>query len=59
MTITGVIHLVTSLGVFLYVDGRRAFVESQSMQPFTERPEPGATATVRVLRRFAEQEGLV
>jgi hypothetical protein len=59
VTITGAIHLVTSLGVFLYVDGRRAFVEIQSMQPFTETPESGATATLRVLRRFADQEGLV
>jgi hypothetical protein len=52
------IHLVTSLGVFLYVDGRRAFVETQAMQPFTV-PESGATATLRVLGRFAEQEGVV
>jgi hypothetical protein len=57
--IKGVIHLITSLGVFLDVEDRRVFVGIHCMQPIDERLEPGATVTLQVVRSFAEQERLV
>ena len=57
--IVGVIHHVTSLGVFLDVGDRRVFVGRHCMEPLAPPLEAGETATLRVYRWYAVQEGLV
>jgi len=41
VTIVGVVHHVTPLGVFLEVGDRRVFVGRNCMEPFAHAPEPG------------------
>ena len=59
ITLVGVVHHVTSLGVFLDVGDRRVFVGRNCMEPVAPPPEAGEPATLRVHRWFAVQEGLV
>jgi len=59
VTIVGVVHHVTSLGVFLDVGDRRVFVGRNCMEPLASPPEPGEPATLRVYRWYASPEGLV
>jgi hypothetical protein len=58
VTVVGVVHHVTSLGVFLDVGDRRVFVGRNCMEPVAPPPEAGEPATLRVQRWFAVQEGL-
>ena len=58
VTIVGVVHHVTSLGVFLEVGDRRVFVGRNCMESFSKSLEAGEPATLRVQRWFAVQEGL-
>ena len=55
-TIVGVIHHVTSLGVFLDVGDRRVFVGQALMEPLAQPLTPGEPATLRVQRWFARQK---
>jgi hypothetical protein len=55
----GVVHLVTSLGVFLHVQSRRVFVGALCMQTPDRIPQPGENVTLHVSRPYAEQQGLV
>ena len=59
VTLVGVVHHVTSLGVFLDVGDRRVFVGQNCMKPLVQPTEAGEPATLRVYRWFARQEGLV
>ena len=59
VTIVGVVHHVTGLGVFLDVGDRRVFVGRHCMEPLAPPLEAGETATLRVYRWYASQEGLV
>jgi hypothetical protein len=59
VSIEGVVHHVTSLGIFLDIHGRRVFVGQNCMEPLEQPPKPGETVTLRVPRWFARQEGLV
>jgi len=58
VTLVGVVHQVTSLGVFLDVVDRRVFVGQNCMEPLACPLEAGEPATLRVYRWFAKQEGL-
>ena len=53
----GVVHLSTSLGVFLDIQDRRVFIPANCTAAPTQVFEVGEPATVLVLPRFAEQEG--
>jgi hypothetical protein len=57
--ITGIVHLHTTLGVFLEIQGRSVFVPDVHMEPARRRYAPGEISTLRVRRSFAKQEGLV
>ena len=57
--ITGVVHLATSLGVFLDVGERRVFIPANFMEPRSQVIERGKPATLLVLRWYAKQERLV
>jgi hypothetical protein len=59
VTIVGVVHDITSLGVFLDVGDRRLSVGRNCMEPFGHAPEPGQPATLRMYRWYAVQEGLL
>jgi hypothetical protein len=59
VTLVGVVHQVTSLGVFLDVGDRRVFVGRNCMELLAPPLEPGEPATLRVYLWFAKQEGLV
>jgi hypothetical protein len=61
VSVEGVVHLATTLGVFLDIQGRRIFVPVNCMEtPSQVRTfKPGETVTLQVVRRYAEQEGLV
>jgi hypothetical protein len=59
VTIVGVVHHVTGLGIFLDVGDRRVFVGRNCMEPLTSPSEPGEPVTLRVYRWYARQEGLV
>jgi len=59
VTIVGVVHHVTSLGVFLDVGDRRVFVGQNCMEAFGHCLKSGEPATLRVYRWFAKQEGLI
>ena len=58
ITLVGVVHHVTSFGIFLDVGDRRVFVGRNCMEPLVPPPEAGEPATLRVYRWFAKQEGL-
>jgi hypothetical protein len=55
----GVVHLSTSLGVFLDIQARRVFIPANFTAARTQVFEAGEPATILVLRRFAEQERLI
>jgi len=55
VTLVGVVHHVTSLGVFLDVDGRRVSWDETAWSPLDSSSQP---ATLRVERWFATQESL-
>ena len=57
--VRGAIHLMTSLGVFLDVEGRRIFVGALSMLQMPDRLGPGEPVTLHVSRPYAQQEGFV
>jgi hypothetical protein len=57
--LTGVVHLGTTLGVFLDIQDRRVFVPANCTAAPTQAFEVGEPATILVLRRFAEQERLI
>jgi hypothetical protein len=59
VTVDGVVHLATSLGVFLETGGCRVFLPANCMAPSSRGLEAGQTVTVQIARRYAEQEGLV
>ena len=58
ITLVGVVHHVTSFGIFLDVGDRRVFVGRHCMESFSEFLEAGEPATLRVQRWFAVQGGL-
>jgi len=57
--IEGVVHHVTDLGLFFDISGRRVFVGRNCMECLVRPPKPGETATLRVYRWYARQEGLI
>jgi hypothetical protein len=59
VSVRGEVQLVTDLGVLLTVQSRRLFVGALCMQPPDRILEVGKAATLRVLRSFAQQVGLV
>jgi len=59
VSVRGEVQLVTDLGVSLTVQSRRLFVGALCMQPPDRILEVGKAATLRVLRSFAQQVGLV
>jgi hypothetical protein len=58
VSLDGIVHLFTDLGIFLDVQGRRIFVPGHSMEPVFRRFRQGETVTLRVLRSFVERERL-
>jgi hypothetical protein len=56
VSITGLVHHQTSLGVFLEVARRRVFIPINCMSSPSAVFEPGEPAVQLVLRRFAEEE---
>jgi hypothetical protein len=58
VTVVGVVHRVTNLGVFVDVRDRRVFVGLNCMEPLAFPPEAGEPVTLRVYHWFAKQEGL-
>jgi len=56
VSVTGVIHLHTSLGVFLDVGERRIFIPQFFTSTLLRRYAPGEVVTVNVPRSFAEEE---
>ena len=57
--IEGVVHLLTDLGVFLVVDGRRVFVAKQCMKPVYGRLAVGNIVVLQVGRSYSMQEGFI
>ena len=58
--IRGVVHLMTSLGVFFDVESRRIFVGARCMLQMPHRIlGPGEPVTLHVSRSYAEQEMFV
>jgi hypothetical protein len=58
--VRGVVHLMTSLGVFLDIESRRIFVGALCMLQMPDRiVGPGEPVTLHVSRSYAKQEGLV
>jgi len=56
--ISGVVHLHTSLGVFLDVKGRRVFVPSVKTLSALRRLRAGDFVTLQVNREYALREDL-
>jgi len=59
VSVLGVVHRVSSFGVFLELESRRVFVPILRMQPPARVLQPGETVTLHVSRSYAEQEMLV
>ena len=59
VSVTGMIHLHTSLGVFLDVGERRVFVPQAFTSTLLRRYAPREVVVVQVLRSFAEEERLM
>jgi hypothetical protein len=57
--VIGVVEHQTSLGVFVEVAQHRVFIPLNCTPTPSRFFEEGEPATILVLRRFAEQEGLV
>jgi hypothetical protein len=57
--ISGVVHLRTSLGIFLAVDGQRVFIPSNCTSTPSRVFEPAETVTIQVLRSYAQRRGLI
>ena len=57
--ITGIVYQGTSLGVFLDIGDRRVFIPANCMSTASRAFVPGETVTIEVLRRYANQEGLI
>jgi hypothetical protein len=57
--VSGVVHHQTSLGIFLEVAQRQVFIPANCISTPSQKFEAGEPATIMVLRRFAQQEGLV
>jgi hypothetical protein len=53
--ITGVVHLRTSLGVFLAVDGQRVFILANCTSAPSRVVEPAETVTIELLRSYARR----
>jgi hypothetical protein len=58
VSVDGIVHLFTDLGIFLDVQGRRVFVPGHCMEPAFRRFRQGDVVTLRVLRSYAEREHL-
>jgi hypothetical protein len=59
VAVRGEVQLLTDLGVFLTVQNRRVFVGTLCMQTPNRTLKLGKAATLRVLRSYAQQVGLV
>jgi hypothetical protein len=57
--ISGVVHLRTSLGIFLAVDGLRVFIPANSTSTPSRVFEPAETVTIEVRRSYAQRKGLI
>ena len=57
--ISGVVHLRTSLGIFLAVDGLRVFIPANSTSTSSRVFEPAETVTIEVRRSYAQRKGLI
>jgi hypothetical protein len=57
--ISGVVHLRTSLGIFLAVDGLRVFIPANSTSMPSRVFEPAETVTIEVRRSYAQRKGLI
>jgi hypothetical protein len=61
VSVEGVVHLATDLGVFLDTQGRRVFLPANCMGTPAQPQifEPGKVVTLQVFRWYAKQEALV
>jgi len=59
VSIEGVVHLLTDLGVFLVVNGLRVFVAKQCMKPIYGRLAVGTIVVLQVARWYSMQEGFI
>jgi hypothetical protein len=61
VSVEGVVHLASELGVFLDTQGRRVFlpVNCMGMPAQAQIFEPGKVVTLQVFRWYAKQEALV
>jgi len=59
VSIEGVVHLLTDLGVFLVVNGRRVFVAKQCMKPIYGRLAVGTIVVLQVARWYSMQDGFI
>ena len=57
--ITGVVHLRTSLGIFLAVEGLRVFIPANCTSTPSRVFEPAETVTIEVQRSYAQRRGLI
>ena len=59
VSIEGVVHLFTDLGVFLVVNGRRVFVASQCMKPVYGGLAAGTIVVLQVARWYSMRKGFI
>jgi hypothetical protein len=59
ISLEGVVHLHTDLGVFLDLEDRRVFIAAQCMVPVYRPLRSDESVILQVTRTYAEQEGLV
>jgi len=59
VSVQGVVHLATTLGVFLDTAGRRVFLPAICITTLPQTFTRGEAVTIKVARWYAEQERLV
>jgi len=61
VSVEGVVHLATALGVFVNINGngRRVFLPANLMATLPQTFIRGEAVTIKVARWYAKQEGLV
>jgi hypothetical protein len=57
--VSGVVHLSTTLGVFLMVEERQFFIPADCLSHSSRQLAVGQTTTLAIVRSFAEREGLI
>jgi hypothetical protein len=59
VSVEGVVHLATALGVFLDIVGRRVFLPAICITTLPQTFTRGEAVTIKVARWYAKQEKLV